>query len=454
MAGGFNYVNGQLHTNLVRLTYSPYSGVTTGLPPIAGPDTVTSGSNSVMYSLPDSLGYVWSYSGANTSMVNNSQNPLALSFAANASSGILSAKGVGYCGTGNYSTQKNIVVIPSFSMPGINACCMQFSGLGPDRISLAFTPGNGSGRIVVASTYPALSTPVLGTAYAANTVFGSGADLGGGVFVIYSGAGDSLTVTGLQPSTRYYFTVYEYNGANKSINYLVSQAYTAYSSTVTPGPTVGPSGIRFSNIGMDSLTISCAPGNGTGRVFLLKAINPIRASPQNGNTYFGDPVFGYGNQLSDSSYFVADTGTVVHVQHLTPGTLYYANIFEYSGSSIFIDYDENDYLSDTVRTTAAAVSTPPVIDTAQNWQDSAFVVNIYPNPVYQNCFVQVQSNVSATMSVTVYDFSGNLVNVTFYKLQPGKNVFEFTRLASLPRGVYFLNWSAPGHKGGVKLFKE
>ncbi len=71
--------------------------------------------------------------------------------------------------------------------------------------------GSGSNVLVVAREGGQVSTnPESGTAYNASSVFGSGDQLDTGNYVVYKGSGTTVTVTGLTPSTTYYFAIYEY----------------------------------------------------------------------------------------------------------------------------------------------------------------------------------------------------------------------------------------------------
>lgn len=89
---------------------------------------------------------------------------------------------------------------------------------------LSFTAGDGGNRIVVVSTTNFADSPVNGTAYSANSIFGSGATVGPGNYVVMNGSGNSVTVTGLTNSTTYYVKIFEYNGvtANCDESYLTA----------------------------------------------------------------------------------------------------------------------------------------------------------------------------------------------------------------------------------------
>jgi len=102
-------------------------------------------------------------------------------------------------------------------------------------VTISFTPGSGSSRIVV--FYPTAGgagfTPADGTGYTA-TAFGTGA-VAPGTYVVYDGSGSSFTVTGLTAGTSYSYAVYEYNGSGGTATYLTGSALTGTVSTTGGG---------------------------------------------------------------------------------------------------------------------------------------------------------------------------------------------------------------------------
>lgn len=78
------------------------------------------------------------------------------------------------------------------------------------QAEISWTNGNGGNRIVVVYPSAVYTAPTDGETYTANTAYGSGESLGLG-YVVYSGAGSSVTVTGLTPGTTYYVKVFEAN---------------------------------------------------------------------------------------------------------------------------------------------------------------------------------------------------------------------------------------------------
>lgn len=116
--------------------------------------------------------------------------------------------------------------------PTVPASSLSFSNVTSTTMTLSWTNGNGSNRIVVARQGAAVANaPVNGTVYTANAVFGStGSELGSG-YVVYNGSGNSFNLSGLSPNSTYFFAVYEYN-CNPP-QYLVTNPATGVRTTPT-----------------------------------------------------------------------------------------------------------------------------------------------------------------------------------------------------------------------------
>lgn len=106
--------------------------------------------------------------------------------------------------------------------------------------------GSGDGVIVLMKSGSAVnSDPVDGTytGYTANSVFGSGTQIGTGNYVLFKGSGSSVKVTGLTSGTTYYVAVYAYmgmsdtSGVNLGTNYKQLTPATG-NQLFKPGSTV------------------------------------------------------------------------------------------------------------------------------------------------------------------------------------------------------------------------
>ncbi len=118
------------------------------------------------------------------------------------------------------------------SEPTTQSSGITFSAVGETLMTVSWTPGNGAGRIVLAKAGQTVShPPVDGEGYTANASFGQGSQIGTNNFVVYSGSGSSVTVTGMSPLTRYFFAVYEYNGSGATSNYLTTTPDTGSQMT-------------------------------------------------------------------------------------------------------------------------------------------------------------------------------------------------------------------------------
>lgn len=147
------------------------------------------------------------------------------------------------------------------SEPTTQASNVTFSNVQSCGVTVSWTNGNGTGRIVfMKETNTGTSAPVDGTTYTANPVFGMGSQIGStGWYCVYNGTGTSVSVTGLNPSTTYRVHVCEYDcspinyNVNSGTNNPNNQVTTAMSyGTVASGDEAICSGGDPSNITMSS----------------------------------------------------------------------------------------------------------------------------------------------------------------------------------------------------------
>jgi hypothetical protein len=98
-----------------------------------------------------------------------------------------------------------------------------------NSVEISWVRGNGDGVLVVAHEgTPVDALPLNGTSYNSSSMFGNGDQIGNGNYVVYEGAGDNITITGLNAGTTYYFSIYEYYNTDKcyNINGLTGTATT------------------------------------------------------------------------------------------------------------------------------------------------------------------------------------------------------------------------------------
>ncbi len=127
----------------------------------------------------------------------------------------------------------NSITTAAISAPTVGATSLSFSAIGQNSLTLGWTSGNGTSRLVIARKSSEISSnPTNNTSYSANPVFGSGTALGGG-FVVYNGSGSSVNVTGLDPASTYYFSVIEYLTGTETITYASSLRTTSSTNTTS-----------------------------------------------------------------------------------------------------------------------------------------------------------------------------------------------------------------------------
>ena len=100
-------------------------------------------------------------------------------------------------------------------------------------------------------------------------------------------------------------------------------------------PTANASGIMFSNVTSNSVTINWTNGNGDNRLLLASPDAEIDAFPSDGADYSGNAVFGSGSAVGANNYVVYNgTGSSVTVTGLTSGKTYFFRVVEYNKNSV------------------------------------------------------------------------------------------------------------------------
>lgn len=104
------------------------------------------------------------------------------------------------------------------TQPTTQGVVNSFSSVLSSQMDVNFTRGDGTGGVLIVASPNAVlgANPISGVTYGSNTNYGNGDPIGTG-FVVFNGvangtgAAATTTVTGLNPSTTYYFYIFEYN---------------------------------------------------------------------------------------------------------------------------------------------------------------------------------------------------------------------------------------------------
>lgn len=134
--------------------------------------------------------------------------------------------------SGKYGIEKVVISEPTVtaSQPSLTQKNLNF-------VTFKVNKGNGAKRIVVAKKGSAVDAfPVDNQIYTANATFGSGSEIGGDNFVVYSGSDSVFTILGLTAASNYHFAVIDYNG-ELDINYLNSSYLSFSANTISSTPT-------------------------------------------------------------------------------------------------------------------------------------------------------------------------------------------------------------------------
>ncbi|MEI6049821.1 MAG: M6 family metalloprotease domain-containing protein [Bacteroidota bacterium] len=150
------------------------------------------------------------------------------------------------------------------TMPTTQASVFICPALTDNYMAIGWTRGTGNSVLVVAREGSAVNEiPANGTAYAYNSAFGNGTQIGAGNYVVYNGSEASINITALKSGTAYYYAIYEYISTS---NCYLTPALTANATTTGTPPycAAGSPATRYeyiSNVAIGS--INQASGRGT-----------------------------------------------------------------------------------------------------------------------------------------------------------------------------------------------
>lgn len=243
----------------------------------------------------------------------------------------------------------------SCAAPATQANNITFSAIATTSMTVSWTNGNGSKRVVIMNTSNSFTDPADGTDPSANTVYG-----GSGEQVVYNNTGTSVTVTGLNPSTTYWFRVYEYNCSGVNTKYNVTTATNNPNSQATISscttPTTQASNITFTGVAGTTMTANWTNGDGAKRVVIMNTANSF-TDPSDGSDPTANTVYsGSGEQVVYNN-----SGTSVTVTGLTYGTTYWFRVYEYNCSGV-----NTKFLTSTATNNPNSQATPPIM--TYTWQ--------------------------------------------------------------------------------------
>jgi len=192
----------------------------------------------------------------------------------------------------------NVRVTATNIAPTTQASNITFSSVTTNSMTVNWTNGNGSKRIVKMNTTNTFDAPADGTDPSANATYG-----GSGQQVVYNGTGSNVAISGLSASTNYHFRVYEANGSGATSVYNTATATDNPRATATVAPpTASVTG---------SSTI-CAGGSGTVTVTVSGGVAPYTVVLTNGGgTQSGaGPTFNFPVSPGSTTGYTLAAGSV------------------------------------------------------------------------------------------------------------------------------------------------
>ncbi len=228
-----------------------------------------------------------------------------------------------------------VLIMAGCDAPEINASASSTSSILSTSATIQWTNGDGdAGRVVVLRQGSAVNTgPLGGTAYTANSTFGLGPLLGTSNYIVYNGNGSSTSVTGLLPSTTYYYEIYEYHSTGTCYQL---DGHTGNFTTASCAPVTNASNLTYSAITNVGMTANWVRGSGTHVLVVARLTATARVFPVYNTTYTTNTVFGtgVGSAITGAGNFVVynGTGTSVSVTGMANLTNYTFDVYEYNAS--------------------------------------------------------------------------------------------------------------------------
>jgi LruC domain-containing protein len=228
------------------------------------------------------------------------------------------------------------------AVPTIQPSNPVFTNVTYQALTLSWTQGNGTMRLVIASKDNAPNTlpDYWDFSKAPSSTFGSGTAIGNG-FIVYNGSANTVSLTNLSASSQYYFHVYEYNILNNEFYYDTDVRLAANTSTIAlTAPTVIPSGeVWLLHAYAPSTNINGTytnAGNGNGRMVVSRLSSDPISVPSNNTIYsvFDANATPVVNAKVGNSFVrnILNSGSrSLSLPNLIAGANYCVDVFEFNG---------------------------------------------------------------------------------------------------------------------------
>ncbi|MFZ4798880.1 MAG: LruC domain-containing protein [Bacteroidia bacterium] len=237
---------------------------------------------------------------------------------------------------------------------------LTFTNISKTSMTVNYTGGTGPNHFVLCRATTTIGTnPTNSNSYNANTVYGSGTNLGS-AYVVNNGTSTSFTVTGLTENTNYYFKVYEQTGTGSSATFNTTLILSGDQGTLTSPPTAPPVVSTVPPVtSHTTVNFNCNKGNGERRMVMCQKDNDVNSDPQDGHHYSASNRFGDGDQY-ENGYVVYDgTDNNFSISNLEGGAKYHFTVIEYNGNGSSCTYNSAQKIKTTSETNATPPTTAP-----------------------------------------------------------------------------------------------
>ena len=231
-------------------------------------------------------------------------------------------------------------------------------------------PGSGAttkGYVLLRAVYP--TVPTLSNGNAAAPAADSGTTI---VSSTIADAATSASSIGLSGSTRYNYAIipFAWDGINaNTYNYYRTSVPTANTTTLSATPSAQPTGLNYSTVSCNSLTVNWTAATATPDGYIVLQTSGATApdtNPINGTTYMP------GATLGNATVAYVGISNSVARSGLADNTNYNFKIYSYNGTAASTSYLTTSPLSGSQATTTAAA---PNATTASSIYSNAFTAN-------------------------------------------------------------------------------
>lgn len=316
----------------------------------------------------------------------------------------------------------NIFGQTAITTPGTQCYNVTITNITTNSIKVNWTSGSGGYELVVlkpaSSAVSAPSNANIGS-YSANTVYGSGTNIGNSNYVIYKGSSaNSITITGLIPNYNYEAIVYSYNygclsyvlGSCIGIGYLTNTNYYSSNSeqhyTLASEPTVAPS-LSVASTGTTTASLTFTGPSTWNLITAYQAGVGSFNYPIDGTFYAPSTVFGSGNQIGGTgtnnfSMYSNSANNSVTISNLLPATSYYAIAYGYNGTGSSTNNSYNYYTNyDYVY--FSTYNSPPTINSISNYT----ICQDAPTSTVTLNGITKGNNTAETQTISIAAYSSN-----------------------------------------------